>query len=210
MFFLYCIYFSLLIINFFASFFFLKATVIKLLSVLLFISLVTEIFAAFSNFENFLFYSLFTPVEYILVSLILTRHLKSRTVNKLVIASIILFTVLCLFSIQVNKTDVYPSSITSVEDLLTTIWCLICFFYIEPLEDISITKRPIFWITLGFFIYNLGTIGVNAIYNTWITNQRDIANYIHKIINVSFNILLYILLAIGIIGHKWDKKYTRQ
>lgn len=207
---LYCIYFALLAFDFFASLFFLKTAVIKLLSVLLFISLIIDALAAFNNFKNFLFYALFTPVEYILVSLILTRHLKQRTVNHLVILTIILFTVLCFFSIRVNETDEYPSSITSVEDLLTTIWCLVCFFYIEPLEEVSIIKRPIFWITLGFFIYNLGTIGVNAIYNTWITNQKDLATYIHKIINVSFNILLYILLAIGIIGHKWDKKYIQQ
>ena len=204
---LYTTYFIVLLAVLVASGFHIKQKICKYLFVLFSLSIVTELFALSKNFEIYIYYAVFTPVECILVSLLLTTHLPRSYLQPLIKSVLILFTIICVAWIVINHSD-YPAQLTAIEDLILVGCCLLSFYFIDPLPDITVTRRSIFWITLGFFIYFMETFAVNTMYNTWQIAEPTRAKEIHKYVNVLINIICYLLLGYGITINRWEAKFT--
>ena len=203
------IYYGLMLICFAASLFYFDDNKVKLLAVLLFCSIITEILVEYTGKEgkHFYLYHLFSLIEYTLGTLIISYDINNSRLKMLMLFSIPLFLILASFIyLEVQKGSDYPSIIGTIENSLLSIWALIGLFSIDPKEVTPILKRTFFWFCLAFLVYYSGTIAVNGAYNYLLKNKSQEAKFLYSVMNSIFNYLLYGCLTTGIIYSKWKMK----
>lgn len=203
------IYYLLMVISFIASLFFLRHKKVQILSLLLFLSIVTEIGVEIMQAHSinyFVFYHFFTIAEYALITLLLRDGIGVLFIRKLMMYSIMFFTAVSLFiSFFVQEFEQFPTISNSIEGLLVITWCILALWFIDANYETSIFQQPAFWFIISFLIYFAGTISFNAIYNYLLKDKTETARRLFSIINSICNYLLYSLLIIGISRYKWKK-----
>ncbi len=208
------IYYLLMLICFAASLFYLHIYKVRVLTLLLFFSICTEIGAEIigtHHFKHFVLYHYFNIIEYALITILLRDGVENGFLKKLMIISIGCYTLVSLFvTLKIQRTDQYPSINCNIESIMIIGWCVISLWNIKPNYQITIFKEPTFWFVLGFFIYFAGTVSFDGIYNTLLSHKTLLATKLFAIINSICNYLLYILLLIGISCFRYQKKYIRQ
>lgn len=203
------IYYGLMLFCFSASLFYFDNNRIKLLAVLLFFSILTEILVEYigKTGEHFYLYQFFSLIEYTLVTLIIRYDINTGWVRTLMLVSIPLFLMFSIFIfLKVQMISDYPSIVGTIENTLLSIWALTGLFSIDPKDVTPIMKRMSFWFCLAFLIYYSGTIAVNGAYNYLLKNKSQEAKLLYSVINSIFNYLLYGFITLGIIYPKWKKK----
>ena len=203
------IYYVLMLVCFIASLQNLKNDSIRLLSVLLFVSIVTEILVEYSGKDgrHYYLYHPFSLIEYSIVTLIVRRNILNRGIRKLMLLSVpLFFTIASLIYFKVQQGTEYPSLIGTIENSALTIWSLIGLFSIDPKEPTPLLHRTFFWFCLAFLVYYSGTIAVNGVYNYLLKTKSQDAKILYSIINSIFNYLLYGFLTTGIILSKWKQR----
>jgi len=181
---------------------------------LLSFSIITEVAVEIIGKETnsyYFVYHFFIIIEYIFITLILKRWVTNTRVKKIMLSSVFVFCLVSLLiSTYIQDFSFFPSINANIEGLLIITWCIISFFSIVPLENTAIYYLPVFWVTLAFFIYFSGTLGINGVYNYLLTQEGATAKKIYSIFNSISNYVLYILLTIGILCHNQDRKYSAQ
>ncbi|TBO44266.1 hypothetical protein [Pedobacter kyonggii] len=156
----------------------------------------------------YIFYHFFNICEYTFITLILYDCIPYHPVKKAMQISIPVFAAISVL-ITLNLQDVLklPSISNSIEGLLVITWCLTTMWSIEPIDERSIFRRSSFWIALAFFVYFIGTLPFNAIYNSMMAvKSMKISTRVNfSIINSIGNYGLYILLLIGLSQYRWKK-----
>ncbi|RXK62384.1 hypothetical protein ESA94_05080 [Lacibacter luteus] len=179
---------------------------------LLSFSIITEIAVEIIGKETngyYFLYHFFIIIEYIFITLILKRWITNKWVQKIMMISLFVFCFASLLiSLFVQDFSFFPSINANIEGMLIITWCIISFFSIVPLENTAIYQLPVFWVTLAFFIYFAGTLGINGVYNHLLSQEAATAKKIYGIFNSVSNYVLYILLTIGILCHNQDRKYS--
>lgn len=208
------IYYFLMLVCFATGCFYLKYTYVRLLVALLSFSVLTEVAVEVIGKEAnsyFFLYHIFIIIEYLFITLILKRWITNQWVQKIMMVSMVVFCVVSLLvSMYVQDFSLFPSINANIEGLLIITWCIVSFFSIVPLDNTAIYHLPVFWVTLAFFIYFSGTLGINGVYNYLLSHEEGTAKRIYSIFNSISNYVLYILLTIGILCHKQDPKYSAQ
>jgi hypothetical protein len=207
------IYYYLMLVSFVTGCFYLKHRYVQLLVALLSASILTEIAVEIKGKEanhHYVFYHFFVIVEYVFITFILREWISNKRMRTTMLASAFVFCIMAmLISFNVQDFHFYPSINVNIEGLLILTWCIISFFSITPLENTPIYYLPVFWITLAFFLYFAGTLGINGAYNLLVEKVSG-AKKISTLFNSISNYLLYILITIGILCQKWDLKYSAQ
>lgn len=205
-------YYALMLACFILSLFYRRHPLVKWLGALLLVSILTEAVVEIMGKKDLRFFSVyhfFIPFEYLLVTVILSKNVRRKKIRQLMIGSIAFFWLLCVYiSFRVQPPPNFPSLHGNIEGVLVIAWCLASLLSIEPVESLSIFQLPAFWIALAFLIYFLGSMTVNSVYNTLLSNQSATAKHLFSIFNSISNYLLYIFLGIGIICHKWEVKFS--
>lgn len=202
------IYYGLMLICFSVSLFYFNNKRIKLLTVLLFFSILTEVLVEYTGKEgnHFYLYQVFSLIEYTIVTILIRYDIHTGWIRKLILFSIPLFLILSGFIfLEIQMISEYPSIVGTIENSLLSIWALIGLFSIDPKETTPILKRMSFWFCLAFLIYYSGTIAVNGAYNYLLKNKSQEAKLLYSVINSIFNYLLYGLITIGIIYPEWKR-----
>jgi hypothetical protein len=81
-------------------------------------------------------------------------------------------------------------------------------FTVEMIENISILKIPIFWLTSGLLIFYAGVYFFNAAYSYLLINNQLAASEIRTYINLGLNIVLYTFWTYAFICSAKIKNYT--
>ncbi|MEO6845504.1 MAG: hypothetical protein ABI184_10035 [Ginsengibacter sp.] len=203
------VYYIIMAICFFISLFYLQHKKIKILSLLLFLSIITELGVEVLNAQGhnyFILYHFFTIAEYSLITLLLRDGIPIRFIRKIMLYSIFIFGILSLLiSLFLQRFDQFPAISNSIEGLLIITWSILALWYIDASENITIFQQPGFWFALSFLIYYAGTIAFNGIYNYLLHDKTETARRLFAIINSFGNYLLYLLLIIGILRYQWKK-----
>ncbi|HEY9257886.1 hypothetical protein [Chitinophaga sp.] len=196
-------YYVLLVTCFIISLFHLQFREVKILSVLLGISIITEVIVELIGTEGlgfFIVYHFFVVLEYSLITIILRSGIKDYRWRLLMGVSIFVFGIVSLFySFVLGGWHAFPGINITIESFLVICWCLLSFFSITPESEDSIFRHPVFWITLAFFIYFAASVSVNAFYNLLLENDTTRARHFFAVLNSLSNYLLYIMLIKGVV-----------
>jgi hypothetical protein len=158
--------------------------------------------------NHFILYHFFTPVEYCLLSLYCYRTTQLKTVQRVILISIILFFILAVFTINDDTLLNFPSVTNGIESLMLIVLSTIILLNIEPITKVHIYAIPEFWIALSILIYFTGTFFFNGAYN-FLKNSNSVnIKDLFTIINTIFNCLFYLLLSYGLICYYRFKKYN--
>ncbi len=182
---------------------------------LLLLSLLVEgvrfVFSDDNIVAQFLF-SIYTPVEYLLLCLFITSILDSKYKRRLILISIPFFMMLSfIVQFKVESTNYFYKYLdVLVESPLILTWTLFYFFQLfSDDETFDFTSNPLFWISVGnllfysasFFSYGFGSYFQNM-------KQYDFGEAVRWIAR-TLNIFLYIFYIIGFLcsGQKRSFSY---
>jgi hypothetical protein len=192
------LYYMLMVISFTISIFFYKTSAsVKMISQLLLVSIATEMIVEIckaKNYQYYLVYHLFTPIEYTYIVLYFYYSVSSSLFKKYCIASIICFIAICFVEIVLNSNlQNFPRFLSYIECFLIIVFSIVALLYIEvdPLKPIF--KVADFWFAIAFLFFNSGLFIV-----LFFNHEEDKEiKQIFYIINRISNCLLYSLLSIG-------------
>ncbi|MDO3627583.1 hypothetical protein [Mucilaginibacter sp. BT774] len=209
------IYYALLVACFIYSLYFLQDYKVKVLAILLFLSIATEILAEINIYKKvnyYVYYHGFTIVEYGLISGILYQCIRDKLTKIILLISIPVFSIVCaLIMIYVQNISESPSISGGLEGTLLIIWCLRAFYDLDPVKHGTIFQQPPFWFIMAFYSYYCIVTPFNCFFNTLQADPHYLAlsTKAFAVINNAANYLLYILCMIGLSCLK-QVKYTRQ
>lgn len=199
-----------MLICYIISIFYIEFRRVKLINILLSISIVSEILVELIGKQSqdfFIVYHFFIIFEFTLITVTLKREIENRLIQRLMTSSMYAFIPASLYiSFYIQSFEQFPSISATIEALFIIIWCIVVLLSLDPKNSLFIYRNPIFWVTLSFFIYFAGTISINGIYNYLLAHKTSTAKKLYTICNSISNYLLYIILTIGIICHKWEKR----
>lgn len=203
------VYYIIMVMCFITSLFYLHYKKVKILSLLLLLSIITELGVELLNAKGqnyFILYHFFTIIEYALITLLLRDGIPVHSIQKIMLYSIFIFS---LFSVSISlyfqRFSQFPAISNSIEGLLIITWSVLALWHIDASDNISIFQQPGFWFALSFLTYYAGTIAFNGIYNYLLHDKTETARKFFSIINSISNYLLYLLLIVGILQYQWKK-----
>lgn len=207
------IYYTIYIVCLIASF--LKTNGIKginLLRSVLVLGLINECYVELMQFmgkeENFSHF-LYIPSEYCIFTLFYSLYVKNKYLKVVMTTSIPIYLVIALFlAFKFYAFKNYPSMIYNIGCFLSIIWITLIMFNIELIENIAITKIPVFWIFSGLLIFYSGVYFFNAGYSFLLLNNPEAAYETRQYINLGLNIIFYTILTYAFICSAKMKNYT--
>lgn len=162
---------------------------------------IIEFFAfvfAFSNRENIVFYNLFIPFQFTLISLGFYSEIRNKNI---LLSTLIFFVFYSIQTYNIGIFHVFNTSSLIFNFFLTTLFSL-NFFYnlLKKKQNALILNFPMFWISGGLLIFCVSNLFVFGTYNLLLSNlsNNSIEN-IFNFIRVYSNYLLYILIGISFI-----------
>lgn len=100
---------------------------------------------------------IYTIIEYSTLAYFFSLYIKRKIINNLLLFSIGVYIVFCIYSYAKQKTPEMPFMLISVEHVLLLIFILYYFF--ETIQNITsepIYQKAIFWISVAFIINSAG------------------------------------------------------
>lgn len=170
------------------------------------VALFTELLSSVLNhygLNTFPVYHIYIPVEYALWVVYFKSFNQKAFINKLMLYSIPVFTVFCIFSsFFINKINQFPSVHINIEALLLIAWATYTIFNIEVNEHFGITERPVFWICVAVLIFYSLVSPFLGVYNIIHKFKDEIQFYLLNIPNY----ILYTSLSIAFLCSHRIKK----
>jgi hypothetical protein len=198
------IYYLLLVVCFINSLYFLQDNKVKVLAILLFLSIATEILAEIDIHKKvnyYVYYHGFTIVEYGLVSGILFQCIRNKLIKLILLISIPLFALVCtLVMLFLQDIRELPSISGGLEGTLLIIWCLRAFYDIETERPDTIFQQASFWFILAFYSYYCIVTPFNCVFNILQADPKYVSSSdkAFAVINSAANYLLYTLCILGL------------
>lgn len=152
-------------------------------------------------------YYFYIPLEYCLLVLFYASNTNSKLFKNVLYSSIAVYLAICFFLIFRFSFSIYPSAIYNASCVLNTIWVIILFFDLGSINDLPITRLPLFWIYTALLIFYAGIFFFNGAYNYFLQNDSILAKDLRNYINTGLNYVLYSTLTYGFICSGNIKKY---
>lgn len=197
-------YYFLLLASFIYSLYFLHYKMVKVLAILFFLSIATEVLAEIGMFYNqniYIYYTWFTLAEYVLVTIILYQCVRNKLWKYAMLVSIPVFGMFCgsvLLFLQTG--DLMPTIDRGLEGILVIIWCVRAFYDMEVDNNETIFQQAGFWFIMAFYSYYCIITPYNSVYNILQADKqyKELSHQAYELINNLANYLLYILCIIGL------------
>lgn len=175
--------------------------VLKILSTFLILMLAIQFVVMYLNLNrinNLFLFHLYTPIEFGLLSIILSL-INSRKKTKLIINGIcILFILFCIFSaLFIEPLSAFNSIARGIEGVLAIVLSIYFFYALFNDDDTKdLLKYPYFWLFSGWLIYFSGTF-----FLFMYANNQGIATLtypiIHSVLNIFLNLVYIYVLWLG-------------
>lgn len=156
-------------------------------------------------------FNISVPVEYLFFSFIFYQHYQKKMTQKLVILFMILFTG-CVLYYTLFKNIKYFNGYYLLTGSFAMILMGIAYFFEQYLknETGNIWDEPMFWITTGVLLFNIGEFSYDLVSTFIIKNLFDPVNVLFREINNKLVILLYLFISIGLIICRKKSKQLRK
>lgn len=169
-------------------------------------SILTEIASrllAYYNIDRFFVYHIFVPLEYSLWVYYFYTVIDKSIIKKIILYSVFAFIV---FSAVGTFTFVgikkFPSFQLNIEGLFLIIIATYALFNINVSEHISITARPVFWISVSVILYYSLIFTFMGGYNLIFHSKPVLEVYFLYVPNY----ILYTGLSLAFICQRWRTK----
>jgi hypothetical protein len=150
--------------------------------------------------QNF-FFSIYTPVEYTLLCLVLISYLKKKRLRMVIYISIPVF-ILVSLSVQLwlKQGDSFFEYLDIlIESPLLCTWTLLYFFQLAADKDeTGVVRNPMFWIAIGnliFFSSSIFSYGFGG-YLEYVAYEKKYIDFVYNLGRYA-NLLLYIFYIIA-------------
>lgn len=156
-------------------------------------------------------YNLVVPVEYLFYSALFLLHYK-KNINQLIAKFfLIVFTVYtCISLLFINGIYIFNINFLLVGSFCMIVFCLLYlleqYFYHE---EEHLWQKPMFWITIGIFLFNAGEFSYNLLSRYLIDNDMDPSLKFFRSINNKLILVLYSSFIIAFICQKITGKYRK-
>lgn len=162
----------------------------------------------YAGYKNNLFiFHISTPLEYTILALLYKDVITSKRVKKTINWSIPVFVILSiLFALFIQPPDINNSQVVVIESLIMIFLSL--FFLREVLllqQARSISRFPMFWISVGVLSYFTGNLVMEAMLNYLISHSPDLARNIYR----TWHFFKYLLFVSFIIGAFCDRPFRK-
>lgn len=160
--------------------------------------------------NNLFLYRIFTPVEYALLCLMYYSSMKKSTIKKAIHLSVYGFFAVCvLITFFVEGWKVIDSYAKTIESLLITIWILIYFRQtLITSKILNLHNDPLFWISMGFLIYLIGSFFILGLLNQLIAQNRKLASQVYRY-GYLFELHLFIQMNIALFCRKMFRDHVK-
>lgn len=174
---------------------------IRILSALLGIIMVVELSGIYTNKHNISnqwMFRIYSTVEYLFLGYLYISHLTNPTAKNVILASMLIFCGLSVMDALITgNINQSPTTIYTIEWTLILLLVLIYFFELYRSEQlISLTTQPLFWISVGNFIFYAGTFFIMGLIHTIKQKDKALAQQIF-LLNPILNIIMYSFWSIG-------------
>ncbi len=123
--------------------------------------------------------------------------------------SIIFFAITSLIITFSNKGyNNFPGIQLNIIAVLLIMNSLVILYTLDAKDKTPIYQRPIFWITTSTLIFYCSLFALNGTYNYLLKNNESLAKKLNLLINNNLNFMYYLLLIIGLLCSKQNKKYS--
>lgn len=173
----------------------------KLMLLLLFLTIISESLATFLKFDaqnNVMMYHIFEPIEFFLICFAFWNEIKHKAIFLMVIGNII-FALINSFFIQHYLTSFNSNAyaLESFLSILLALWYL--YRLLSEKTSFNFTNYPMFWISVGFMIFNVINLFILGTHNA-IANVYPQIGFIFRTVRFVSNYLLYILFIVAFIS----------
>lgn len=145
-------------------------------------------------------YNFVVPIEYLFYTWIIFSHSKKRTSRTLELFFIGTFSIYTLIIYVLNGITTFHSNFLLIGSFFMIIFCLLYLLelYSDP-PSTPLLLTPMFWITVGLFIFNAGEFSYNLLSEFFIDNLMDPKLRLFRDINSKLLLILYSSFIIGFV-----------
>lgn len=176
---------------------------LKTLSYYLYFSLTIEILVKLFNEyidNNLPALHVFTLIEFLLISMVYFYSINSNVIKRLVLTITLLVSVFIVInSIYIQNIFSFNTNARAIENVVFIIYPL-AFFYsiLKELKILKLEKEPMFWINIAILLYFSCNLFIFIFSNYIIDSLSHVNNLWIWFVHGFFNMLMYILFAIGL------------
>jgi len=161
---------------------------------------------------NNLIYNISTVIEFVFFYFLFYKGIKKQIFKKFIIGLAGLYILCSLINIAFVQGLYDFNSYTML--LGTVIIILFVFFYFydafDNSEPINLTREPMFWISIGIFIFYLGDFTFNLMYPYLQRNNLHREQHLFHIINNNLIVFEYICFCVALIICSRNRLASRQ
>ena len=149
-------------------------------------------------------YNLVVPVEYLFYATIFVLYYTKRINQIIAKLFLISFTIYVFISLLfTNGIYTFNENFLLVGSFSMVLFCLLFLFeQYNNLEEKSIWQIPMFWVTLGIFLFNAGEFSYNFLSRYLIGNDMDPSLKFFRSINNKLILVLYSSFIIAFVCQK--------
>jgi hypothetical protein len=157
---------------------------------------------------NAYIYNFSVPIEYIFYSWLFMKTYQSKLLQKIAQFFIYAFILFCLLIFILKGIHQFKSIILLIGNISAILFCCLYFYELLVVEErINLVKEPMFWISTGIFLFNLGEFLYSAFFKLLRQQGWDNGTKLFKAINNNLILVLYLCIIIGLLCVKTYKGY---
>ena len=169
---------------------------------IVFVEISGKYYASVLHKRNGWIYNISVPLEYLFYSFIFYIHLAQPWFKKIVITGSTLFALYAVYFWVAKDIQSFNASFLSIGSGLMVLYCCLFFWQLfEGSEEVQLLKTPMFWISAGLFLFNLGEFTYN-LFSGFLFEKGDRAAKFFQQINNYLNLVLYFCISIGLLWKK--------
>jgi hypothetical protein len=183
---------------------YLRTTYLKWFVPFLFLIVLVEISGRFLpkvlHLHNAWLFNFSVPLEYLFYTFIYWHTYDSFFFKKIAKSAGLMYSLFCLAILVINGIPIFQNLILTVGNLLAIMYS--CIYFYETLKKdkvINFRIEPMFWITCGVFLFNLGELTYTLFRPIITANRWDVTLVVFKSINNTLIFWLYGLIIIGLL-----------
>ncbi len=152
-------------------------------------------------------YNISVPIEYLYFGSLFYKYFTTKNYKVIAKWSLILFPIFVLFNIFfIQGIEKFNNNFLKVGSCLMIILCCLYFFDLLKIDKvISLVSMPMFWISSGLFIFNVGEFVYISLSSVLFEDWKNFRPLV-KDINNNLIYILYSSFILGIITAKWDQE----
>ena len=158
------------------------------------------------HLANSWLYNIFIPVEYLFYTYLFYRYFEDKVFKKIAKTIMVLIPVAAVINIVfIQGFYSFNTNTLLAGNCIMICFCLLFFTDLfKREEEMVLLTSPMFWITTGVLLFNLGELSYNLFFDYILKNRHDPKAMVFTAINGKLVYVLYTMISIGLLcTKKW-------